>query len=143
MVEMKHTHCQFRLYIFSQCAELLTQSTVSSYLLPIVETVPRYLESMSEEELKKETKGESNKNDALATIVKSLKSIAASAPGQEEAIRQLEMFRLKMILRQLQVRKEVHSENTPIAAGKHLFLLIRDFHLSKQISTQFIQLVLY
>ncbi len=57
---------------------------------------------MSEEELKKETKGES-KNDALATIVKSLKSIAASVPGQEEGVRQLEMFRLKMILRQLQV----------------------------------------
>ncbi len=87
---------------FGQCSDLLTQSTVTTYLLPVVEVVPRLLESMSEEELKKDTKGES-KNDALATIVKSLKSIAATVPGQEESVRQLEMFRLKMILRQLQV----------------------------------------
>ncbi len=87
---------------FGQCSDLLTQATVVKYLLPIVEIVPRHLESMSEEELKKETKGES-KNDAMATIIRSLKSIAGVVPGQEESVRQLEMFRLKMILRQLQV----------------------------------------
>ncbi len=87
---------------FGQCYELLTPTTVSTYLLPIVEIVPKYLESLTEDELKKETKSES-KNDALSTIIKSLKNIATAVAGQEENIRQLEMFRLKMILRQLQV----------------------------------------
>lgn len=87
---------------FGQCCELLTASTVTQYLLPIVQIVPSFLESLSDTELKKETKNES-KNDALSTIIKSLKCIAATVPGQEDTIRQLEMFRLKMILRQLQV----------------------------------------
>ena len=87
---------------FGQCYELLTASTVSNYLLPIVEAVPKFLESLSDEELKKEAKNES-KNDALSAIVKSLKSLASTIPSQEENVRQLEMFRLKMILRQLQI----------------------------------------
>ena len=90
---------------FGNCHELLTPKAVNLYLLPIVEAVPSYLESLNDEELKKETKTES-KNDSLSNIVKSLKNIAAcpaAGGGQEENIRQLEMFRLKMILRQLQV----------------------------------------
>lgn len=87
---------------FGQCYELLTPNTVSTYLLPIVEAVPKFLESLSDEELKKEAKNES-KNDALSAIVKSLKSLASTIPSQEENVRSLELFRLKMILRQLQI----------------------------------------
>ena len=64
--------------------------------------MPKFLESLSDEELKKEAKNES-KNDALSAIVKSLKSLASTIPSQEENVRQLELFRLKMILRQLQI----------------------------------------
>lgn len=88
---------------FGQCYELLTTNTVRRYLLPIVESVPKYLENLSDEELKKETKSEA-KNDALSVIIKSLKNICSTLSGQEEeTVRQLEMIRLKMILRQLQV----------------------------------------
>ena len=64
---------------FGQCYELLTPTTVSTYLLPVVEAVPKFLESLSDEELKKEAKNES-KNDALSSIVKSLKSLASTIP---------------------------------------------------------------
>jgi ubiquitin carboxyl-terminal hydrolase 9/24 len=87
---------------FGQCYELLTTSTVTTYLLPIVEAVPKFLENLSDDELKKEAKNES-KNDSLSAIVKSLKSLASTIPSQEENVRQLELFRLKMILRQLQI----------------------------------------
>ena len=52
---------------FGQCYELLTPTTVSTYLLPVVEAVPKFLESLSDEELKKEAKNES-KNDALLCL---------------------------------------------------------------------------
>ena len=81
---------------------MLTQKTVTQYLLPIIEAVPKFLDSLNDEELKKEAKNES-KNDAVSAIIKSLKSLASCVPSQEENIRQLEMFRLKMILRQLQI----------------------------------------
>lgn len=87
---------------FGQCHALLTQRTLNTYLMPIVEAVPTFLESLSDDDLKKEVKNES-KNDSLSAIVKSLKCVAASIPGQEETVRQLEMFRLKMILRQLRI----------------------------------------
>ena len=77
---------------FGQCYELLTTQTVTNFLLPIVEAVPKFLESLSDDELKKEAKNES-KNDALSAIVKSLKLLASTIPSQEENVRQLEMFR--------------------------------------------------
>ena len=90
---------------FGFCHELLTAQTLKTWLYPIVESVPKYLESLSDDDLKKETKTEV-KNDTLSTIVKALKNIVSSCagvPNQLETIRRLEMFRLKMLLRQLQV----------------------------------------
>jgi hypothetical protein len=66
---------------FGQCHALLTQRTLKNYLMPIVEAVPAFLESLSDDDLKKEVKSES-KNDSLSAIVKSLKCMAASVPGQ-------------------------------------------------------------
>ena len=77
---------------FGQCYELLTTQTVTNFLLPIVEAVPKFLERLSDDELKKEAKNES-KNGALSAIVKSLKLLASTIPSQEENVRQLEMFR--------------------------------------------------
>ncbi|XP_037075311.1 probable ubiquitin carboxyl-terminal hydrolase FAF-X, partial [Pollicipes pollicipes] len=84
------------------CYELLTVHTIEKYILPIVEIVPTFLEKLSDDELKKEAKNES-KNDALSSIVKLLKGLAGRAPGQEDTVKSLEMFRLKMILRLLQI----------------------------------------
>ena len=65
---------------------------------PPQEIVPTFLEKLSDDELKKEAKNEA-KNDALSSIVKLLKGLAGRAPGQEDTVKSLEMFRLKMILR--------------------------------------------
>ncbi|XP_032888978.1 probable ubiquitin carboxyl-terminal hydrolase FAF-X isoform X7 [Amblyraja radiata] len=87
---------------FGQCYEFLTLHTVKKYFLPIIEMVPQFLENLTDEELKKEAKNEA-KNDALSMIIKSLKNLASRVPGQEETVKSLEIFRLKMILRLLQI----------------------------------------
>uniref|UniRef100_A0A8C4ME89 USP domain-containing protein n=1 Tax=Equus asinus asinus TaxID=83772 RepID=A0A8C4ME89_EQUAS len=87
---------------FGQCYEFLSQHTVKKYFIPVIEIVPRFLENLTDEELKKEAKNET-KNDALSMIIKSLKNLASRIPGQEETVKNLEIFRLKMILRLLQI----------------------------------------
>ncbi|XP_057193293.1 probable ubiquitin carboxyl-terminal hydrolase FAF-X isoform X1 [Triplophysa rosa] len=87
---------------FGQCYEFLTLHTVKTFFLPIVEMVPQFLENLTDEELKKEAKNEA-KNDALSMIIKSLKNLASRVPGQEETVKNLEVVRLKMILRLLQI----------------------------------------
>ncbi|XP_046698664.1 probable ubiquitin carboxyl-terminal hydrolase FAF-X isoform X3 [Silurus meridionalis] len=87
---------------FGQCYEFLTLHTVKKYFLPVIEMVPQFLENLTDEELKKEAKNEA-KNDALSMIIKSLKNLASRVPGQEETVKNMEIFRLKMILRLLQI----------------------------------------
>ena len=64
------------------CYELLTPRTVKTIFLPIIEAVPKFLENLTDDELKKEAKNES-KNDTIGAIVKSLKSLASLVPGQD------------------------------------------------------------
>lgn len=87
---------------FGQCFELLTPATIAKYFMPIWNVVLDLLDSFSDEELKREAKPE-GRNDYINGIVKSARYLASRLPGQEELIRSLEMFRLKMILRLLQV----------------------------------------
>lgn len=87
---------------FGQCYELLTPATISKYFMPIWNVVLDLLDSFSDEELKREAKPE-GRNDYINGIVKSARYLASRLPGQEDLIRNLEMFRLKMILRLLQV----------------------------------------
>ncbi|XP_039510750.1 probable ubiquitin carboxyl-terminal hydrolase FAF-X isoform X2 [Pimephales promelas] len=87
---------------FGQCYEFLTLHTVKKFFWPVIEMVPQFLENLTDEELKKEAKNEA-KNDALSMIIKSLKNLASRVPGQEETVKNLEIFRLKMILRLLQI----------------------------------------
>ncbi|CAH7488181.1 probable ubiquitin carboxyl-terminal hydrolase FAF-X [Phodopus roborovskii] len=87
---------------FGQCYEFLTLHTLKKYFLPVIEIVPQLLQKITNEELKREAKTEV-KNDAISMIIKSLKNLASRIPGQEETIRNLEIFRLQMILRLLQI----------------------------------------
>ncbi|XP_071949723.1 ubiquitin carboxyl-terminal hydrolase 9X-like isoform X2 [Antedon mediterranea] len=87
---------------WGQCYEILTPNTIQKYFMVIVDRVINFLDSLSDEELKKESKNEA-KNDALSSIIKSLKNLVARVPDTEEKIKTLEMFRLKMILRLLQI----------------------------------------
>ncbi|KAM7302505.1 putative ubiquitin carboxyl-terminal hydrolase FAF-X [Ixodes scapularis] len=79
------------------CHSLLTVSTVERFLLPLVSLVPSLLERLTDDELKREAKNET-KNDALSAIVKALRCLAARVPHQEDTVKALEMFRLRMIL---------------------------------------------
>lgn len=83
---------------FGQCYEFLSQHTVKKYFIPVIEIVPHLLENLTDEELKKEAKNEA-KNDAISMIIKSLKNLASRISGQDETIKNLEICRLKMILR--------------------------------------------
>ncbi|KZC06489.1 putative ubiquitin carboxyl-terminal hydrolase FAF-X [Dufourea novaeangliae] len=87
---------------FGLCYELLTVDTIVKYLMPIVEMVPVILNNLTDEELKKEAKNES-KNDAISSIIKSAKCLVSRVPLQDEMIKNLEILRLKMILRLLQI----------------------------------------
>lgn len=87
---------------FGFCYEMLTVSTIEKYFMPIVEVVPAFLENLTDEELKKEAKNEA-KNDALSAIIKAIKCLVSRVPSQEETAKNLEIFRLKMILRLLQI----------------------------------------
>ncbi|EDO35056.1 predicted protein [Nematostella vectensis] len=87
---------------FGSCAEVLTPQTVEEYFLPVIDFVPGFLESLSDQELKKEAKNEA-KNDALSSIIKALKNLAGKITSKEDIPKQLETFRLKMILRLLQI----------------------------------------
>ncbi|XP_001604458.2 probable ubiquitin carboxyl-terminal hydrolase FAF-X isoform X1 [Nasonia vitripennis] len=87
---------------FGLCCELLTVHTVHKYLMPIVKMVPQILDNLTDAELKKEAKNES-KNDAISAIIKAAKCMASRVPYQEEMIKNLEILRLKMILRLLQI----------------------------------------
>ncbi|CAG0892062.1 unnamed protein product, partial [Darwinula stevensoni] len=91
---------------FGLSYELLTLPTIEKYFLPIIEMVPKHLENLPDSELKKEAKNESSKNDALSAIVKGLKCLVSrltSHPNLEDLMKRLEIFRLKMILRFLQI----------------------------------------
>ncbi|XP_064639618.1 probable ubiquitin carboxyl-terminal hydrolase FAF-X isoform X3 [Lineus longissimus] len=87
---------------FGFCYEVLTPHTVRKYFMPIVDIVPKFLEGLTDDELKKESKTEA-KNDALSGIIKALKCLVSRISGQEEIIKKLEIFRLEMILRLLQI----------------------------------------
>ncbi|XP_017872976.1 PREDICTED: probable ubiquitin carboxyl-terminal hydrolase FAF isoform X2 [Drosophila arizonae] len=87
---------------FGQCYELLTPATIAKYFMPTWNVVLDLLDSFTDDELKREVKPE-GRNDYINGIVKSARSLASRLTGQEELIRDLEMFRLKMILRLLQV----------------------------------------
>ncbi|XP_017073326.2 probable ubiquitin carboxyl-terminal hydrolase FAF isoform X3 [Drosophila eugracilis] len=87
---------------FGQCYELLTPATIAKYFMPTWNVVLDLLDSFTDEELKREVKPE-GRNDYINGIVKSARFLASRLTGQEDLIRDLEMFRLKMILRLLQV----------------------------------------
>eukprot|EP00794_Sanderia_malayensis_P010838 gene10838-11990_t len=87
---------------FGQCAEFLTLKTIKDSLMPCVLVIKKYMEDLTDEELKKESKQEL-KNEVISTIIRSMKNFAARLQDQEEFCKQLEKLRLQMILRLLQV----------------------------------------
>lgn len=60
--------------------------------------VPQILDNLTDDELKKEAKHDT-KNDAISAIIKACKCLVSRIPNQEEMVKNLEIFRLKIILR--------------------------------------------
>lgn len=87
---------------FGQCAELLTVATVEKYFMPIWDVLLEILETLSDDELKREAKFE-GKNDIITGIVKYARALINRVPIQENLLRALEMCRLRIILRVLQI----------------------------------------
>ncbi|XP_062714941.1 probable ubiquitin carboxyl-terminal hydrolase FAF isoform X1 [Aedes albopictus] len=87
---------------FGQCAELLTVATVEKYFMPIWDVLLEILETLSDDELKREAKFE-GKNDIITGIVKYARALINRVPSQENLLRALEMCRLRIILRVLQI----------------------------------------
>lgn len=87
---------------FGQCAELLTVSTIETYVMPIWDVLLEILETLSDDELKREAKFE-GKNDVITGIVKYTRALISRVPNQENLLRALEMCRLRIILRVLQI----------------------------------------
>lgn len=87
---------------FGQCYELLTTNTIEKYFMPIWQVVLDLLDNLSDDELKREAKPE-GRSDSINGIVKATRNLASRLPNQDSVIKDLEMLRLKMILRLLKV----------------------------------------
>ncbi|XP_047523488.1 probable ubiquitin carboxyl-terminal hydrolase FAF [Pieris napi] len=85
------------------CHDLLTPHTVTVYLLPVLECIPTLLESLTDDELKREARGSENKTDTVSCLIKACKYVSVRTPNYHSLLKSLEMFRLKMILRLLQM----------------------------------------
>ncbi|XP_068629076.1 probable ubiquitin carboxyl-terminal hydrolase FAF isoform X3 [Battus philenor] len=87
----------------SLCHDLLTPHTVTVYLLPVLECIPTLLESLTDDELKREARGSENKTDTVSCLIRACKCVSIKTPQHHSLLKSLEMFRLKMILRLLQM----------------------------------------
>lgn len=87
---------------FAQCHELLTPKTIEKYFQPIWESLIDILDNLSDDELKRDAKLE-GKNDLVNGIIKSARLLISHSANAENLIKDLEMCRLKIILRVLQI----------------------------------------
>lgn len=87
---------------FNNCIDYLSQQTIETYFFPILQIVPDFIENLTDVELKREMKNE-GKSDNLSAIIKYLRNITPRSPNYSEVSQSLELLRLKVILRLLQV----------------------------------------
>lgn len=83
---------------FGHCAEFLVERVYEEVLIPVVDKIITFLNELSDEALKKEATTEA-KSDTFSSIMKSLRHLCRRVPARED----IESFRLKMILRLLQI----------------------------------------
>lgn len=90
---------------FGLCFEYLSETTMTKYLVPVLTILRQFLEGLTDEELKKEsTRATSEaKNDLHTAILRSVMCLISRLPHHEDAMRDVEMFKLKMILRLLKI----------------------------------------
>src|SRR5699024_10732785 len=86
---------------FNNCIELLTQKTIETYFVPIIEIVPKFFVQMSDEELKNEVKND-GKSKIIFLIIKILPNFSLKLPNSDVA-KSIELLKLKIILRLHQI----------------------------------------
>lgn len=87
---------------FGQCYELFTPKTIEKYFQPIWKPIIEILNNMSDEELKRDAKLD-GKNDIVNGIIKYSKMLISRCANSDNLVKELEMCRLKIILRVLQI----------------------------------------
>ncbi|XP_065841242.1 ubiquitin carboxyl-terminal hydrolase 9X-like isoform X2 [Oscarella lobularis] len=87
---------------FGGCADVLTLECLQKYVIPCADRMLEVLESLTDDDLKKEAKNEA-KNDAFPSLFRSLKVVYRGDPDRKEMIQKVEEFRMRMILRLLQI----------------------------------------
>lgn len=117
---------------FGQCYELLTIETIEKYFLPMWNIVLDMLNNLTDDELKRESKPE-GRNDLINGIIKAARCLTSRLPNQEHLIKELEMFRLKMILRLLKISSFNGKMNALNEINKILFAVSCYPHRSSQI----------
>lgn len=117
---------------FGQCYELLTVRTIEKYFLPMWEIVLQLLNNLSDDELKREAKPE-GRNDLINGIIKAARCLTSRLSNQENLIKELEMFRLKMILRLLKISSFNGKMSALNEINKILFAVSYYPHRSSQI----------
>jgi len=87
---------------FGQCHELLTPKTIDKYFQPLWEPLLDIFENLTDDELKRDAKLE-GKNDVVNGIIRHAKVLMGHSHNAETLVKELEMSRLKIILRILQI----------------------------------------
>lgn len=87
---------------FGQCHDLLTAKAIEKYFTPLWEPLIEILDNLSDDELKRDAKLE-GKNDVVNGIIKYSRLLISHSPNAENLVKDLEMCRLKIILRVLQI----------------------------------------
>lgn len=87
---------------FGQCHEYLTQKTIEKFFQPLWEPLIEILNNLSDDELKRDAKLD-GKNDLVNGIMKSARLLINRGANAENLMKDLEICRLRIILRVLQI----------------------------------------
>lgn len=85
----------------NSCLDFLSYKTMELYAVPILETVPVFIQNLSDEDLKKEIKNE-GKSDTLSCIIKILRNFSLKLPDNNFTM-SLELLNLKILSRLLEI----------------------------------------
>ncbi|XP_019859890.1 PREDICTED: probable ubiquitin carboxyl-terminal hydrolase FAF-X isoform X1 [Amphimedon queenslandica] len=88
----------FLLRPFGLCSSFLTEKVRNDYIIAIVDKSIEFINSLNDDLLKKEATTDS-RSETFSSIMKSLRHLCSVIPGRDD----IETFRLKMILRLLQI----------------------------------------
>ncbi|KAK3589915.1 hypothetical protein CHS0354_034930 [Potamilus streckersoni] len=94
---------------FGQCTDVLTPHTVQKYFIPVMDIVLKFLDGVTFEELKKESKTD-NMSEVVSFIITTLKKLISCLPDHVETVKKLEIFRHQITTRLFNIKTNAHNE---------------------------------